>query len=259
MTIANRKSIAERAIGLVDLTDLNEGCDEAAISALCQRAQTPHGPVGAICIWPRFVAYARSCLAGSGIPIATVVNFPSGNETIDDTVKLTSRAISDGANEIDLVMPYSDFLNGNISSAREMVDAVRKTCGDSVLLKVILETGELKGAEQISAASDLAISAGADFIKTSTGKVAVNATLDAAEIMLNAINRSGNRSGQSVGFKPAGGIKTTEDCGAYLALADGIMGADWVSPETFRFGASSVLDDLLAAMDGTSALQGKGY
>ncbi|MGI9366942.1 MAG: deoxyribose-phosphate aldolase [Rhizobiaceae bacterium] len=255
MTENHRKSIAERAIGLVDLTDLNDHCDEAAVSALCQRAQTPYGFVGAICIWPQFVAHARTCLTDTGIPIATVVNFPSGNDSIEVTVKLTRQAILDGADEIDLVMPYSAFLDGDVVSARHMIEATRRACGDKVLLKVILETGELKDFDQIGAASDLAISAGADFIKTSTGKVEVNATLDAAQIMLNAIRRCK----KPVGFKPAGGIKITEDCGAYLALADDIMGSDWVSSKTFRFGASSVLDDLLAAMEGKTSGSGKDY
>lgn len=255
MTEDNRKSIAKRAIGLVDLTDLNDNCDEAAITALCQRAQTAHGPVGAICIWPRFITHARTCLTDTGIPIATVVNFPTGDESVEDTVKLTRQAILDGADEIDLVMPYQSFLKGYIENARHMIKATREACGDKILLKVILETGELKDADQISAASELAISAGADFIKTSTGKVVVNATLDAAQIMLEAIKRCK----KPVGFKPAGGIKTTEDCGAYLALADDIMGPNWVSSKTFRFGASSVLDDLLAAMEGKTSASDKGY
>ncbi len=255
MTNVSRKSIAERALGLVDLTDLGENSDEASVGELCRRAQTPQGNVAAICIWPRMIAHARSQLKGSGIPIATVVNFPAGDQTIEDTVTLTLTAISDGADEIDLVIPYKDMLEGDNSTTQAMIVAIRSATSEKALLKVILETGELQDPDLIRAASDLAIAAGADFIKTSTGKVAVNATLEAAEIMLQAIADSA----QPVGLKPAGGIKTTEDCGAYLELADKTLGAGWASPSTLRFGASSVLSDLLAALEGKSADTSNGY
>ena len=255
MSAANRKAIAARALGMVDLTDLTDNCNHAAIEALCARAQTPHGSVGAICIWPRFVAHARKCLKGTNIPIATVVNFPGGNQAIDMTVVETVAAIDDGADEIDLVMPYKDLLAGDEAAVRAMIVAVRSATAGKALLKVIVETGELKEPELIRKASEIAIAAGADFIKTSTGKVAVNATPEVAEIMIQTIADS-NRP---VGFKPAGGIKTTEDCGAYLSIADRIMGEDWATPRTFRFGASSVLDDLLAALEGSVANSTNGY
>lgn len=250
-----RNSIARRALGLVDLTDLADDSSKASVEVLCQRAQTPHGPVAAICIWPRFVSHARQQLTNTEIPIATVVNFPSGDQPVNNTVTETIAALDDGADEIDLVMPYRKFMAGNVAAVQAMLVAIRSATAGRALLKVILETGELSDAELIKAASDLAIAAGADFIKTSTGKAAVNATLEAAEIMLGAIANSR----RSVGFKPAGGIKSTEDCGAYLAVADRILGPEWVSPATFRFGASSVLDDLLAALEGTKVAPAKGY
>ncbi len=255
MSSALRKSIAARALGLVDLTDLGDNSDEKSVGELCSRAQTPHGNVAAICIWPHMITFAKAQLEGSGIPIATVVNFPNGDQTIEDTVALTIKAISDGADEIDLVIPYGDMLAGDSSTTQAMIVAIRSATSEKALLKVILETGELQDPELIRTASDLAIAAGADFIKTSTGKVAVNATLEAAKIMLQAIAESA----KPVGLKPAGGIKTTEDCGAYLNLADKLLGDDWASPSTLRFGASSVLDDLLAALEGKSAKPSQGY
>lgn len=255
MSTQTRKSIAQRALGLVDLTDLNDDSNEAAIDDLCARAQTSFGPVGAICIWPRLIAHAKECLAGTNIPIATVVNFPSGEEPVEKVVADTVQAIEDGADEIDLVIPYRAMIAGDTDAVVAMIDAVREAMAGRAIMKTILETGELKDAGLIRAASDLAIGAGAEFIKTSTGKVAVNATLESAEIMLQAIADSG----KPVGFKPAGGIKTTEDCGAYLKLADRILGPDWATATTFRFGASSVLGDLLAALEGTTAAPSKGY
>lgn len=255
MTPQDRKAVAQRALGLVDLTDLNENCDHQAIEKLCQRAQTPFGPVAAICIWPRFIAHARKQLSKSGIPIATVVNFPGGNQDIDITIAETQAALEDGGDEIDLVMPYRALLSGNADSARAMIKAIKGITADRALLKVILETGELDGPDTIRAASKLAIDSGADFIKTSTGKVSVNATLETAEIMLSVIRDSQ----QDIGFKPAGGIKSTEDCAAYLQLADSIMGDGWATNRTFRFGASSVLDDLLAALEGGNANTTDGY
>lgn len=258
MTPEERKSVAGRALPLVDLTDLTDNCNHEAIDDLCARAQTPFGPVGAICIWPRYVAHAHKVLRGTGIPIATVVNFPGGNQDIDMTVAETVAAINDGADEIDLVMPYGALKQGDEATAAAMLVAVRTATQDKALLKVIIETGELGDPELIRKASDMALTSGADFIKTSTGKVAVNATPEAAEIMIQAIHDFGPQV-KPIGFKPAGGVKTTEDAAIYLAIADRIMGPDWVSPRTFRFGASSVLGDLLAALDGKTTTTSDGY
>ncbi len=255
MSPEERKTAARRALPMVDLTDLTDNCNHEAIEALCTRAQTEFGPVGAVCIWPRFVAHAHKLLARSGIPIATVVNFPGGNQSVEMTVVETATAISDGADEIDLVMPYQALNAGKTAEANDMLNAVREASSQQALLKVIIEAGELSDDTLVRKASDMAIEAGADFIKTSTGKVPVNATLEFAEIMIQAIADSG----KEVGFKPAGGIKSTEDTAEYLAIADKIMGSDWANSETFRFGASSVLDDLLAALSGGSAVKSDGY
>lgn len=241
---------AKKALSLLDLTDLTDTCDAAAIEKLCAQAQTPFGTTAAICIWPRFVAQARDILgAGHAVKIATVVNFPSGDLAIADVIAETRQAIADGADEIDLVIPYRAFLSGDEAAVTEMVTAVKAACTPPVILKTILETGEIKDAALIRKASDIAIAAGSDFIKTSTGKVAVNATLAAAEIMLTAIRQSG----KPVGFKPAGGVRTVGDAEAYLALAASILGEGWATPKTFRFGASGLLGDILSVLGGQSA------
>lgn len=244
------KDTAQKALSLLDLTDLTDTCDAAAIEKLCAQAQTPFGTTAAICIWPRFVAQARGILGkGHAVKIATVVNFPAGDLTVAEVVAETKQAIADGADEIDLVIPYRDFITGDEAAVTEMVAAIKAVCTPPVRLKTILETGELKDPALIREASDLAIAAGADFIKTSTGKVAVNATLQAAEIMLNAIKATG----KPVGFKPAGGVRTVGDAAEYLSLAASILGDNWATPKTFRFGASGLLGDILSVLGGQSA------
>ena len=244
------KDTARNALSLLDLTDLTDTCDAAAIEKLCAQAQTPFGTTAAICIWPRFVAQARSILGkGHAVKIATVVNFPSGDLAVAEVIAETKQAITDGADEIDLVIPYRDFITGDEAAVTEMVEAVKAVCTPPVRLKTILETGELKDPALIREASDLAIAAGTDFIKTSTGKVSVNATLPAAEIMLNAIKASG----KPVGFKPAGGVRTVGDAADYLALAAKILGDGWATPQTFRFGASGLLGDILSVLGGQTA------
>ncbi len=241
---------AKTALSLLDLTDLTDNCDAAAIEKLCKQAQTPFGTTAAICIWPRFVAQARGILGrGHAVKIATVVNFPSGELAVADVIAETKQAIADGADEIDLVIPYRAFLADNETAVTEMVTAVKAACTPPVILKTILETGEIKDAALIRKASDLAIAAGSDFIKTSTGKVAVNATLAAAEVMMTAIRDSG----KPVGFKPAGGVRTVADARDYLALAASILGEGWATPKTFRFGASGLLGDILSVLGGQSA------
>ena len=244
------KATAQKALSLLDLTDLSDTCDAAAVDRLCAQAQTRFGNTAAICIWPRFVAQARGILgAGHAVKIATVVNFPSGDLAVAEVLAETKQAIADGADEIDLVIPYRAFLSGNEAAVSAMVAAIKAACTPPVRLKTILETGEIKDAALIRKASDLAIAAGSDFIKTSTGKVSVNATLPAAEIMLTAIRESG----KPVGFKPAGGVRTVADAAEYLTLAASILGEGWATPQTFRFGASGLLGDILSVLGGQSA------
>jgi deoxyribose-phosphate aldolase len=240
---------AQRALRCLDLTDLADTCTDQAIDALCKKALDPRGPVAAVCVWPQFIVRSREALKGSSVRIATVVNFPAGGEDVSRITDDVQEALTDGANEVDLVLPYEAVRRGELAIAVEMIEAVREMTDQGRLLKVILETGELKDASFIETASRLAIDAGADFIKTSTGKTPVSATPEAAEIMLNAIKASG----RPVGLKPSGGIRTLADAKIYLELADRIMGPGWATPTTFRIGASSVYDTLIATIEGRAA------
>lgn len=253
MEFSSPREAAALALSLLDLTNLKEDCTPQQIADLCRRAQTSNGHTAAICIWPRFVSQARAAFgAAAKIKIATVVNFPSGNLAVAEVVTETRRAIADGADEIDLVIPYRKFMAGDEAAVAEMVSAVRDAAPKPALLKVILETGELKDAALIRRASEIAIQNGADFIKTSTGKVAVNATLEAADVMLRAIRDSK----LNIGFKPAGGISSVNDAILYLRLAETIMNANWPMPSTFRFGASSLLDDIQTVLAGGQSSSG---
>jgi deoxyribose-phosphate aldolase len=248
--------VALRTLSLLDLTDLNAHSSDQAVADLCRKAVTPYGSVAAVCIWPRFVKGAVPHLKGTGVKIATVVNFPLGEDNVASVVMETEKAIKDGADEIDLVFPYMAFKKGGHDEAGEMIGIIASVCKGRALMKVILETGELRDQKLVRAAAELAIAEGADFIKTSTGKVQVNATLASAQSMLEAIKASGQ---MSVGFKAAGGIRSVADAAGYLELADKIMGKSWATPKTFRFGASSLLDDVLATLSGSAKSSGSGY
>lgn len=247
--------IATRALRCLDLTDLTETCTDQSVDALCAKAIDPRGPAAAVCIWPQFVSRAKSVLKGSPVRIATVVNFPSGDEEIGRVMDDTDEALEDGANEIDLVLPYKALRSGERGQALDMVVAIRDRVDQNRILKVILETGELKDPDLIKAAALLSIEGGADFIKTSTGKTPVSATLEAAEIMLRTILATDH----SVGLKPSGGIRTAQDAALYFNLADRIMGEDWATPRTFRLGASGLYDALIGALQGQAVAPGSGH
>lgn len=240
MTDPETGAVARRALPLLDLTDLGDSCTETKIDILCRDARS--GGVAAICVWPRFIAQGARALKGTGIRVATVINFPAGGEDCARATDDTAEALRDGADEIDLVLPYRAFLRGEAAVARDMVEAVRDVCR-AATLKVILETGEIGDPAKIRAASRLALEAGADFLKTSTGKSPVSATPEAAEAMLTEIRASG----RPAGLKVSGGLRSVADAAAYLALADRMMGAAWVSPKTFRLGASSLFGALIQA------------
>ncbi len=242
---------ARRVLALIDLTDLDDHCTPEAIDALCDRANGPFGHTAAVCVWPRFVRRAAERLAGTPVLVATVVNFPAGATDIDVTVGETVQALADGADEIDLVVPYRAFLAGDVRSAEAMVGAVRAAAGPPARLKVILETGGYPDQDAVRRATRLAIDQGADFVKTSTGKTSSSASPEAVRTMLTEIRDSG----RAVGIKPSGGIRTLADALTYLSLADDIMGDRWASPDTFRFGASGLLDAVESAIigDGTFA------
>jgi deoxyribose-phosphate aldolase len=239
--------LARLAISVLDLTDLGEDTDADAADDLCDRALA--AGVAAVCVWPAYVALCAERLAGTDIKVATVVNFPSGEEPRLDVIDMTSRALVDGADEIDAVLPYHAWLHGDDAAAAAVLDGVREAInersdlshGDG-LLKIIIETGALPDRAAMDRATHFAIAHGADFVKTSTGKIEVSATPEAAEVVLEAIEVSG----MPVGFKASGGVRNLGDARLYIELAERIMGPGWVSPDTFRFGASGLLDALLA-------------
>lgn len=250
------KEQAKRALGLLDLTSLNDNDTDEAVITLCRKAHGEFGHTAAVCIWPRFVKLSKKELEGTPVRVATVVNFPHGGTDIDATVAETKQAIADGADEIDVVLPYKAFMSGDKESARALLKATREACKGKIL-KVIIESGVLTHADTIADASRLSIECGADFIKTSTGKTPVSATPEAANVMLEVIRDSG----KPVGFKASGGVRTTEQAVEYMTLADKIMGPKWISPKTFRFGASGLRDSLLASMGygEAPASSAKGY
>lgn len=230
---------AKILIRSLDLTSLNESDTADSIENLCTRAVTPFGNAAAICIYPKFIPLALDKMS-SGIRIATVVNFPEGNLNFNKLEKEIKRALASGADEIDAVFPYHDFLAGRLDECRTFLAFTRELCANHPL-KIILETGELGSISKIKEAARLAIEGGADFVKTSTGKSKISATPEAA----NAILETLKASGREVGFKASGGIKTLDDAKKYLVLAASIMGPGWITPHHFRIGASSLLRSLL--------------
>ena len=247
MAELNDPELATLAVRLLDLTSLNDTDDEATIDALCARALTPVGAVAAVCIYPRFIGFARrrlDALGAEAVRVATVANFPQGGVDVRRALEETRAAVADGADEVDLVYPYAALLAGDAQPGRDLVAACREACGDRALLKVILETGALAQPELICQASHDAIAAGAQFIKTSTGKVPVNATPEAASLMLGVIAEHGG----AVGFKAAGGLRTLADARCYIELARATLGAQWVTPGHLRLGASGLLAELLKSL-----------
>ncbi|CAH0541238.1 deoxyribose-phosphate aldolase [Vibrio marisflavi] len=250
--MSDLKTAALRALKLMDLTTLNDDDTDEKVIALCHNAKSAVGNTAAICIYPRFIPIAKKTLKQQGTPevkIATVTNFPHGNDDIEIAVAETKAAVAYGADEVDVVFPYRALMAGNEEVGFELVKQCKQACGD-ILLKVIIETGELKEESLIKKASQIAIEAGADFIKTSTGKVPVNATPEFARMMLEVI-RDMNVA-EKVGFKPAGGVRTAEDAAIYLQMADELLGDNWVDSRHYRFGASSLLTNLLNTLEVTN-------
>ncbi len=237
-------ALARRAVALLDLTSLNDDDTERSVAALCKRAVTPVGPVAAVCVWPRFVKTARKALKGSGVKVAAVVNFPAGEDDAATVAADTRAAVKAGADEIDVVLPYRAFIEGARTLPNKVLHACRDACGDGVVMKVILESGAFPDPDLLAWAGRDAIAAGADFLKTSTGKTAPAATLEAAALLLHTIGQAG----RPVGFKAAGGIRDAAAAASYLHLADALMGKGWAKPGNFRFGASGLLDSLLAEL-----------
>jgi deoxyribose-phosphate aldolase len=239
------------AIRMVDLTTLEGADTPGKVRALCAKARRPDPtdpscpPVAAVCVYPSMAAIAAMELAGAGIHTASVATaFPSGQAPLAVKLADTAGAVADGADEIDMVINRGAFLAGRYREVFDEIVAVKQACGDAHL-KVILETGELATYDNVRRASWLAMLAGADFIKTSTGKVSPAATPPVTLIMLEAVRDYRAATARQVGVKPAGGIRTSKDAIGYLVIVNETAGEDWLDPNWFRFGASTLLNDLL--------------
>lgn len=237
--------LTRQILSLIDLTSLGETDTPAMIAALCEKAVSIRGHVAAICVYPQFASQVAGLLAETAVKTATVANFPQGSDAVNPALISIEQSIKAGAQEIDVVFPYQNYLAGDRNGAQDFVRQCKAACGEDILLKVILETGALQEPQIIADASRDVITAGADFIKTSTGKIPIGATLEAAAIMLLVINEMTAAIKRSIGFKASGGVRTIGQASQYLALAGRIMGPDWVSPRTFRLGASQLLDALV--------------
>jgi deoxyribose-phosphate aldolase len=239
------------AIRMMDLTTLEGSDTPGKISALCSKAIRPDPvdrtvpSVAAVCVYPNLVSYARERLEGSGVKVASVATgFPSGQYPIEIKLEDVRSAVELGADEIDMVIDRGAFLSGRYAKVYDEIVRVKEASGDAHL-KVILETGELGTYDNVRRASLLAMAAGADFIKTSTGKISPAATLPVALVMLEAIRDVHDETGRMVGFKPAGGIRTAKQAVQHLVLVHETLGTDWLTPDLHRFGASSLLNDVL--------------
>jgi deoxyribose-phosphate aldolase len=251
-------ALALRTLAALDLTSLGEDDDLARIDTLCAAARTPYGAPAALCVYPEWIATCRARLMDAGllsVRVATVINFPDGGDDTQRVHRETRRAVAAGAHEIDVVLPFRRLLAGDDEAASAVLRACREACSERARMKVILETGVLESEEMIRRAAHIALDAGADFLKTSTGKVPVNATPMAALILLEATRERGGRCG----FKAAGGIRTLRDASAYFVLADEMMGPQWATPDRFRFGASSLLGDILGVLGSEANLAAMAY
>lgn len=239
------------ALSMIDHTTL-EGMDsDGRIEQLCHKARQPIvgrpdiPSVAAVCVYPPFIKKAKSVLTGSSIKVASVATaFPSGHAPLKYKIDETKFCVDSGADEIDMVISRGRFHQGDYNYVFDEIAAVKESCGNAHL-KVILETGELGTLDQVRRASDIAIYAGADFIKTSTGKIQPGATLPVTLVMLEAIRDYYDKTGIMIGMKPAGGVRDSKTALKYLVMVKETLGSAWLSPDWFRFGASALTNDLL--------------
>jgi deoxyribose-phosphate aldolase len=243
------------ALAMMDLTTLEGQDTPGKVRQLCRKAMHLHDAlpdlphVAAVCVYPTMVAVARAALAESGIKVASVATaFPSGMAPLAIKLEETKSAVQDGADEVDMVISRGAFLQGDYRHVYDEIVAVKEACGPAHL-KVILETGELGTLDRVRRASVLAMQAGADFIKTSTGKIQPAATLPVTLVMLQAIRDHYHATGRRVGMKPAGGISKAKVAIQYLVMLRETLGQDWLTPDLFRFGASSLANDVLMQLE----------
>lgn len=238
-------------LSMIDLTTLEGADSEGKVRQLCAKALQLHAAqpdlphVAAVCVYPALVGAAKRALEGSGINVASVAtSFPSGQAPLEIKLLEVRKAVEAGADEVDMVISRGRFLAGDLAYTGDEIASVKEACGDAHL-KVILETGELGTLDAIRRASDLAMRSGADFIKTSTGKIKPAATMPVVLVMLEAIRDHYLRTGEKIGMKPAGGISTAKDAIRHLVMVRETLGQDWLDPDLYRFGASSLANDVL--------------
>lgn len=243
------------ALNMIDLTTLEGKDTEGKVKQLCYKAQHLHDAypglptVAAVCVYPSMVATAKKALGNSGVKVAAVSTaFPSGQAPRDVKIRDTKFAVDNGADEIDMVISRGKFLEGEYSFVFDEIAAIKEACGNA-RLKVILETGELVTYDKVRRASDIAMYAGADFIKTSTGKIQPAATMPVTLVMLEAIRDFYYKTGKKIAMKPAGGISKAKQALHYLVMVQETLGKDWLSNEWFRFGASSLANDVLMQLE----------
>lgn len=255
------------ALNMIDLTTLEGKDTDGKVKQLCYKAQHLHDAypglptVAAVCVYPSMVKTAKQALGNSGIKVASVATaFPSGQSTRDVKIRDTKYAVANGADEVDMVISRGKFLMGEYNFVFDEIAAVKEACG-SARLKVILETGELGSYDKVRRASDIAMYAGADFIKTSTGKISPAATLPVTLVMLEAIRDFYYETGKMIAMKPAGGISKSKLALHYLVMLKEVLGEAWMNNEWFRFGASSLANDLLMQIvkEKTGVYQSKDY
>ena len=239
------------ALSMIDLTTLEGKDTEGKVRQLCYKAMHPHDAleniptVAAICVYPTYVGIAKKALHGSNIQVASVAtSFPSGQSNIEAKLSDTKFAVDQGADEIDMVISRGQFLAGNYQFVFDEIATIKEACGKAHL-KVILETGEIDTLDNVRKASEIAMYAGADFIKTSTGKIQPAATLQVTYVMLDAIKDFYLKTGKIIGMKPAGGISTSKIALQYLVMLNEVLGEKWMNNKYFRFGASSLTNDIL--------------
>ncbi len=254
-------------LNMIDLTTLEGKDSEGKVKQMCYKAahlldSYPGLPtVAAVCVYPSMVKIAKKALEGTGIKVAAVATaFPSGQAPHSVKISDTKFAVSEGADEIDMVISRGKFLQGEYNFVFDEIAAIKEACGNA-RLKVILETGELVTYDKVRKASDIAMYAGADFIKTSTGKISPAATMPVTLVMLQAIKDFYYLTGKKIGMKPAGGISKSKLALHYLVMVNEILGEDWMNNEWFRFGASSLANDVLMQImkEKTGVYQGKYY
>ncbi|HEX8334463.1 MAG TPA: deoxyribose-phosphate aldolase [Segetibacter sp.] len=255
------------SLNMIDLTTLEGKDTEGKVKQMCYKARHLHDAyeglptVAAVCVYPSMVKTAKTAVGDSGIKVASVSTaFPSGQAPLEVKITDTKFAVEQGADEVDMVISRGKFLEGDYNFVFDEIAAIKEACGEA-RLKVILETGELITFDKVRKASDIAMHAGADFIKTSTGKVPSAANMPVTLVMLNAIKDFYYKTGRMVGMKPAGGISKSKQALHYLVMLNETLGEDWMNNHWFRFGASSLANDILMQLvkQKTGVYQGKDY